>query len=453
MSDFLHFYDEYDDERPIAEPVENRGRRKNPAVDLPVILRTRNDDENGEVHGNNGVETDSAIDFTFMSVYQEGANGKRQLMRVQGGRAAAPKAINTQADDDDAMLVWMKNMGYSDKQVVDAFARDGRTVYSTTSITGRYTRVLRAQENEYDELLERELVEWTAEDDEELMKAYQKVNEEIYAAFKRIRDKRFRMVATAMRKEVPTSKYSAKACYDRYNGLVNGTACIPVDVHDEPERVKTERDARVAAAENERRKNLALEAAAIKKQEAQEATAKRLKEMRTVKAMDRKEERLKKETEMRLNKAAEAKAAMFAHHIKVRAARDKGKQVAADDEIGSDDDERVIDPREDMSVEDLRHLCKKKGINNRGKKLQMVNRLYVSDERMTIPALKARCREIGRPTGGTKDMLLYRIADHEARSYSKPIEKRRKKALSKAEKAQAQEDQELHDMFHKINAI
>lgn len=110
-----------------------------------------------------GEEEVSGISFNFESGMHEDAGGIRTQARVSGGRAAVPKPITADYDEDDRVLVYMKNMGYSDQQVVEAFKRDGRTVYSKQSVNGRYMRLLRVMEDKNDDLLARELAEWTEE--------------------------------------------------------------------------------------------------------------------------------------------------------------------------------------------------------------------------------------------------------------------------------------------------
>lgn len=97
----------------------------------------------------------------------------KQSSRVPGtfGRASdRPKGstlpayhrpVTHELDSDDELIMDMREKGYSDRQVADKLAKDGRTRYDPKSISTRITRIRLAQANNVDFLIKEGYKEWT----------------------------------------------------------------------------------------------------------------------------------------------------------------------------------------------------------------------------------------------------------------------------------------------------
>jgi len=66
------------------------------------------------------------------------------------------------------------------------------------------------------------------------------------AELQKVREKRFAYVADALNSSLEQPRFSTKACKDRYESLLNGTARPPPELDDDPEARKAEQDAKLA---------------------------------------------------------------------------------------------------------------------------------------------------------------------------------------------------------------
>ena len=67
-------------------------------------------------------------------------------------------------DSDDELMLDMREKGYSDRQIAEKLAKDGRVRYDQKSISTRIMRIRLAQAENFDFLLQEGYKEWECED-------------------------------------------------------------------------------------------------------------------------------------------------------------------------------------------------------------------------------------------------------------------------------------------------
>lgn len=67
-------------------------------------------------------------------------------------------------DSDDELMLDMREKGYSDRQIAEKLAKDGRVRYDQKSISTRIMRIRLAQAENFDLLLQEGYKEWEFED-------------------------------------------------------------------------------------------------------------------------------------------------------------------------------------------------------------------------------------------------------------------------------------------------
>ena len=82
------------------------------------------------------------------------------LVRVPGGRAAIPKKVTADLDEEDKILFDMKQQGYTDDAVAKYLVDQGLTKYKTQSVGSRFTRIKKVLQQKNEELLDEELTDW-----------------------------------------------------------------------------------------------------------------------------------------------------------------------------------------------------------------------------------------------------------------------------------------------------
>ncbi len=103
--------------------------------------------------------------------------------------------------------------------------------------------------------------------DELLLQSVNKASAEVNFRKKKIESRKWKLVADYLKESKPTANYSKNACKMRFEALENGTATIPPELDDDPEKRAAETAARLqekqdkARAEEERKEDLANEAA------------------------------------------------------------------------------------------------------------------------------------------------------------------------------------------------
>jgi hypothetical protein len=74
------------------------------------------------------------------------------------------KRVTHELDSDDELMMAMREKGFSDRQIADKLAKDGRVRYDQKSISTRIMRIRLAQAENVDFLLREGFKEWEFED-------------------------------------------------------------------------------------------------------------------------------------------------------------------------------------------------------------------------------------------------------------------------------------------------
>ncbi|PVI07371.1 hypothetical protein DM02DRAFT_703283 [Periconia macrospinosa] len=347
------------------------------------------------------------------------------------------KKVTADLDSDDELMMDMRDKGYSDRQIADRLSRDGRVRFDMKSIATRVYRIRTAQAEHVDYLLKEGYVEWKAEDDQLLMRAYDLADIEIRYEMERLRAWRFRKVSEYMRRLNKSTVFSAEACADRYIKLVDGTAVIPSEIDDDPEARKraqlefvskreAEREVEIRAkekAEDEARRikdearsrqaKKAAEVAAKREQKETEKTNRAI--LRATKAQVR-QQRASENTRRKQERKAQLAAAKRRRERDART-REHMKSIYGNDvikAIGSS----APDPRQTLTTAELRVLCTQRGLESEGTKARLLQRIQEQDKRYDALELKERCQERKIPFGNNKSVMKYQLALFESRSFA-----------------------------------
>ena len=81
-------------------------------------------------------------------------------MKVPGGRPAIAKKVTADLDSDDDMIIRMKNAKHLEKDIAQRLADEGRIAYNPKTIGTRHARIMRALQQQQDDLLDAELTDW-----------------------------------------------------------------------------------------------------------------------------------------------------------------------------------------------------------------------------------------------------------------------------------------------------
>jgi hypothetical protein len=74
------------------------------------------------------------------------------------------KRVSHELDSDDELMMAMREKGFSDRQIADRLAKEGRVRYDQKSISTRIMRIRLAQAGNVDFLLKEGYKEWEFED-------------------------------------------------------------------------------------------------------------------------------------------------------------------------------------------------------------------------------------------------------------------------------------------------
>ncbi|KAF2445250.1 hypothetical protein P171DRAFT_454843 [Karstenula rhodostoma CBS 690.94] len=380
------------------------------------------------------IEDDAEIAYTAPSRVA-GTFGR--VNREKGSTLPAyHKKVSHELDSDDELIMAMREKGFSDKQIAQRLAKEGRIKYNSKSVSTRIQRIKVVQAQRADFELENGIIEWQLEDDQLLLRAYDLASIEIAYEIERLRAWRFKKTAEWMRRMNKDSVFSGRACHARYAALLDGTATIPCDVDDDPparhaaldafRRAKeaerdTERDAKEALAAAQER--IKLEAAARQAQlnlekATKQATKKAAANARATKRATKKtlearqaEDHLKKKTAAAADKAARHAASEADVKFRADFALKHFRHVT----------DATPDPRRVLDLQDLRKLCRARKMNDhvrRGEgevKKVLLGRLREADEALRLTQLRALLAERGIPGGGTKVQMKYQLALFAAR--------------------------------------
>jgi hypothetical protein len=238
-----------------------------------------------------------------------------------------------------------------------------------------------------------------------------------------------------MRRLKKDALFSATACRERYNALVEGTARIPTDMDDDPDtrrmELETYRVTREEARIKEQDEKDAQEAIERKaKDEARTLNAQKAEELacKRQKKEDEKAARAMKRAaaaQVRCRRAGEnaiAKAARNAQIQKQKVAVEKkiSKGKTTSKKASNPNDALTVtksnitadtpDPRCYLSVVDLAKMCADRGFDTTGKdKDQLRGDLKDADEEWSLKDLQKMCRSKGLNVG-TKLQMRHQLA-------------------------------------------
>ncbi|KAF1842505.1 uncharacterized protein K460DRAFT_359104 [Cucurbitaria berberidis CBS 394.84] len=343
------------------------------------------------------------------------------------------KRVSHELDSDDELMMEMREKGFSDRQIADKLAKDGRVRYDQKSISTRIMRIRLAQAENVDFLLKEGYKEWGFDDDCLLMQAHALADIEINYEIERVRAWRFRKVSDYMRRLNKDTLFSATACRERYNALIEGTARIPIDMDDDPDARRAEMEAYRESREQVRNKEQG-------EKNAKEALERKTKDEAKVRNAQKAEEtankRAAKETEkaqraMQRAAQAQVRAQRSVENHAAKAQRNAQlKKQKEDREAKRARNKRAVnanvtltltniktvttetpDPRGYLSLQDLAKMCAGRGIQGSGKgKDQLIQELQDADEEYSQNDLKKMCRSKGLNTNGSKVQMRYQLA-------------------------------------------
>ncbi|KAG9577973.1 hypothetical protein KCU97_g13071, partial [Aureobasidium melanogenum] len=166
---------------------------------------------------------------------------------IKGGHAPSFKPITVDLDEEDQMIVDMKQQGYKDEDIRDRLIEKGFTCYEARSVACRWMRI-RKKTQEYEEkLLDEELTDWHLGEDEMLEEAYEVADRKFQIELEKLEQKRWTWTAQNLNKRLPRERFSAKACQQRHEARHNGTARCPPEIDPDPEARQRECEERIAA--------------------------------------------------------------------------------------------------------------------------------------------------------------------------------------------------------------
>jgi hypothetical protein len=269
------------------------------------------------------------------------------------------------------------------------------------------------------------------------MQAYALADIEINYEIERIRAWRFRKVSEYMRRLNKDALFSANACRERYNALQDGTALIPTDMDDDPNRrrleLETYRETREQARNKEQEAKDRKEALERKaKDEARTANAQKA-EVVSKKLAKIEEDKAKRlmdraaAAQVRSQRASENATAKQLRNEQIRkqkqAAEKKSKGKTAkkapvanpNDSLTQADSKDITtdtpDPRRLLSMQGLSNMCADRGLETSGKdKDELLAELQDADSEWSATELKKMCRAKGLNANGTKLQMRYHLA-------------------------------------------
>ncbi|KAI1558325.1 hypothetical protein PtrSN002B_000551 [Pyrenophora tritici-repentis] len=335
------------------------------------------------------------------------------------------KRVSHELDSDDELMMQMRENGFSDRQIAERLAKDGRVRYDQKSISTRIMRIRLAQADNVDFLLREGYKEWETDDDKLLIQAYALADIEISYEMERIRAWRFRKVSEYMRRLNAEALFSAKACRERYNSLISGNARIPTEDDDDPDARRTEIETyRINREHLRNEEKIAKEA-----KEAAEAKAKNITKARNAqKAEEIANSRAQKEEEkaeramaraasarMRANRAAEnslAKTQRNAQIKKQKQGQEEKKHSTFTVPCAKDTTKDTPDPRTYLSVDDLIHLCNDRGLDlpRHQSVKNLVEALRDADDEYSQKDLQKMCKSKHMTSNVNKTTMKYQLA-------------------------------------------
>ncbi|KAK4962224.1 hypothetical protein LTR28_004634, partial [Elasticomyces elasticus] len=294
---------------------------------------------------------------------------ERKKHRVLGGSAAVSKPITAFYDSEDEIIVTMKQQGFSNRRVVDRLVAEGRTKYNEKTIYTRYLRIKRALQLHSDEMLDEELTDWHEGEPELLKEAYRAADARIKEELAQVESKRWTYVSRDLERRMRKSRYSVRACKERYEAEQAGTARVVPEFDPDPEARRAERERkleenrarRVEAAGREEETLVAkkreqvekLRQAEERRRAREQARALKMKQKQHVqdeeqRKRDEAARATKEQAEIRARLAAKAQADRVKKNAEALAAKKAMKSVRAKVR------EKLLGEKRDMDVEEGR---------------------------------------------------------------------------------------------------
>ncbi|KAK0779180.1 hypothetical protein LTR02_009217 [Friedmanniomyces endolithicus] len=172
--------------------------------------------------------------------------------RVVGGKAVLPKRVVVDYDSDDGRIITLKQQGFSDEYVSQKLIQEGRIRYQAKTVTSRWLRLRKALEAAENERMDDELSDWHEDDDAKLRQSIKDLEDKFEADMEKLIEKKWVEVAATLALRINKKKYSSRACRERFEGLENGTALLPIELDKDQEGRKRLREERMAAAKHRR---------------------------------------------------------------------------------------------------------------------------------------------------------------------------------------------------------
>jgi hypothetical protein len=153
------YHSEYDDN--MIGQKRKRVKSGVPATNTRALqrsaMRTQADNAEGFI-----LEEDNALIFKPSSRVP-GTFGRRNRKKGEN-LPAYHKRVSHELDSDDELIMEMREKAFSDRQIADKLAKDGRVRYDQKSISTRIMRIRLAQANNVDFLLREGYKEWKFDD-------------------------------------------------------------------------------------------------------------------------------------------------------------------------------------------------------------------------------------------------------------------------------------------------
>ncbi|KAL2008382.1 hypothetical protein VTN00DRAFT_8364 [Thermoascus crustaceus] len=168
----------------------------------------------------------------------EQSNGSiraNKRVKVEGGRPAVSKKVKADMDSDDELLWRLKLAKWTEKEIHARFLAEGRIGYCQKTIGTRYCRQKKVMKEHMDQLLEEGKADWHEGDDNALRQAVMKADEQIQKMLQQIEKRKWELVSEHLKELKPVTNYSSKACRNRWEAHMNGTATIPLEHRPNPD--------------------------------------------------------------------------------------------------------------------------------------------------------------------------------------------------------------------------
>ena len=261
-----------------------------------------------------------------------------------------------------------------------------------------------------------------------MIQAHALADIEINYEIERIRAWRFRKVSEYMRRLNKEALFSATACRERYNALLDGTARIPTEQDDDPDTRRAEMEAyrisRETVRNQEKAKKDAKEATEAKaKNDAKAKNAQKAEEVagrRAIKEGEKAQRAMTRaaQAQIRAQRAKENSNAKTLRNVQIKKQKDDlekkrgaNKNTTLTLTTGKVSDD-TPDPRAYLSVSDLKKMAQDRGLElpTQKDKDSLVQALKDADDEYSQLDLKKMCRSKGLNANGSKTQMKYQLA-------------------------------------------